>query len=46
MTTPSWTETAFRQQYLEAEGLLFSPAMTRAECDLISKMLELQPYWI
>jgi SAM-dependent methyltransferase len=43
MSTPSWTDTAFRQQYLEAEGLLFSPTLTRAECDLICHMIELQP---
>lgn len=41
MNNTSWTENAFKDQYLEAEGLLFSRSMTLAECDLIAQMLQL-----
>ena len=43
MNNTSWTENAFKDQYLEAEGLLFSHSMTLAECDLIAQMLQLTP---
>lgn len=41
MNNTSWTENAFKDQYLEAEGLLFSRSMTLAECNLIAQMLQL-----